>query len=53
VASIIDAFIHRITGYRVKSSMCTDLVLATREQVLWSRLDIERPYHYGDRAASI
>lgn len=37
VASIIDVFSRRIVGWRVASSMKTDLVLDASEQALWAR----------------
>jgi len=49
VAFVIDVFARRIVGWRVASSMRTDLVLDALEQALWSRTETEGLVHHSDR----
>jgi len=49
VAFVIDVFARRIVGWRVASSMRTDLVLDALEQALWSRSGTEGLIHHSDR----
>jgi transposase InsO family protein len=49
VAFVIDVFARRIVGWRVASSMRTDLVLDALEQALWSRTGTEGLVHHSDR----
>ena len=49
VAFVIDVFARRIIGWRVASSMRTDLVLDALEQALWSRTGTEGLVHHSDR----
>jgi len=49
VAFVIDVFARRIVGWRVASSMRTDLVLDALEQALWSRTGTEGLVHRSDR----
>ena len=49
VAFVIDVFARRIVGWRVASSMHTDLVLDALEQALWSRTGTEGLVHHSDR----
>ncbi len=49
VAFVIDVFARRIVGWRVASSMKTDLVLDALEQALWSRTGTEGLVHHSDR----
>jgi transposase InsO family protein len=49
VAFVIDVFARRIVGWRVASSMRTDLVLDALEQALWSRNGTEGLVHHSDR----
>ena len=49
VAFVIDVFARRIVGWRVASSMRTDLVLDALEQALWSRSGTEGLVHHSDR----
>jgi len=51
VAYVIDVFARRIVGWRVASSMRTDLVLDALEQALWSRTGTERLIRYSDRGS--
>jgi len=51
VAFIIDVFARRIVGWRVASSMKTDLVLDALEQALWSRTGTEGLVHHSDRGS--
>jgi transposase InsO family protein len=51
VAFVIDVFARRIVGWRVASTMRTDLVLDALEQALWSRQDIEGLIHHNDRGS--
>lgn len=49
VAFVIDVFARRIVGWRMASSMRTDLVLDALEQALWSRTGAEGLIHHSDR----
>jgi transposase InsO family protein len=49
VAFVIDVFARRIVGWRVASSMRTDLVLDALEQALCSRTGKEGLVHHSDR----
>ena len=49
VSFIIDAFSRAIVGWRVSSSLRTDLVLDALEQALWARSDTGRLVHHSDR----
>jgi len=49
VAFVIDVFARRIVGWRVASTMRTDLVLDALEQALWSRTGTEGLVHHSDR----
>jgi transposase InsO family protein len=51
VAFVIDVFARRIIGWRVASSMRTDLVLDALEQALWSRTETEGLVHHSDRGS--
>ncbi len=51
VAFVIDVFARRIVGWRVASSMRTDLVLDALEQALWSRTGTEGLVHHSDRGS--
>ena len=42
VAFVIDAYARRILGWRVSTSMTTDLVLDALEQAIWTRQDEDR-----------
>ena len=48
-AFVIDVFARRIVGWRVASSMRTDLVLDALEQALCSRTDTRGLIHHSDR----
>ena len=51
VAFVIDVFARRIVGWRVSSSLRTDLALDALEQALYDRplADAERIIHHSDR----
>ena len=51
VAFVIDVFARRIIGWRVATSMRTDLVLDALEQALWSRVDVRGVVHHSDRGS--
>jgi len=51
VAFVIDVFSRRIVGWRVASSMKTDLVLDALEQALWARNDPKGLIHHSDRGS--
>lgn len=51
VAFVVDVFARRIVGWRVASSMRTDLVLDALEQALWSRSGGEGLIHHSDRGS--
>jgi len=48
-AFIIDAFSRRIVGWRVSSSLRTDLALDALEMATWSRGDLDGLIHHSDR----
>jgi putative transposase len=52
VAFVIDVFARRIVGWRVSSSLRTDLALDALEQAIWSRAETEGLVHHSDRGAS-
>jgi transposase InsO family protein len=49
VAFVIDAFSRSIVGWRVSSSLRTDLVLDALEQALYARPDADGLVHHSDR----
>ena len=49
VAFVIDVFARRIVGWRVSSSLRTDLALDALEQAIWSRAATEGLVHHSDR----
>lgn len=51
VAFVIDVFSRRIVGWRVASSMKTDLVLDALEQALWARNKPKGLIHHSDRGS--
>jgi len=51
VAFVIDVFARRIVGWRVASTMRTDLVLDALEQALWSRTGTQGLIHHSDRGS--
>ena len=51
VAFVIDVFARRIVGWRVGSSLHTDLVLDALEQALWSRTGTQGLIHHSDRGS--
>jgi len=51
VAFVIDVFSRRIVGWRVASSMKTDLVLDALEQALWARHAPTGVIHHSDRGS--
>lgn len=51
VAFVVDVFARRIVGWRVATSMRTDLVLDALEQALWSRSRREGLVHHSDRGS--
>ncbi len=51
VAFVIAVFSWRIVGWRVASSMKTDLVLDALEQALWASDDPKRLIHHCDRGS--
>ena len=50
-AFIIDAFSRRIVGWRVSSSLRTDLALDALEMAIWSRGDLDGLIHHSDRGS--
>jgi putative transposase len=48
-AFIIDAFSRRIVGWRVSSSLRTDLALDALQMAIWSRGDLDGLIHHSDR----
>jgi len=48
-AFIIDAFSRRIVGWRVSSSLRTDLALDALEMAIWSRGPLDGLIHHSDR----
>ena len=51
VAFVIDVFSRRIVGWRVASSLKTDLVLDALEQALWARNAPKGLIHHSDRGS--
>lgn len=51
VAFVIDVYARRIVGWRVSSSLRTDLVLDALEQALWSRSTPQGLIHHSDRGS--
>ena len=51
VAFVIDVYARRIVGWRVASSLKTDLVLDALEQALWSRTGMRGLVHHSDRGS--
>ena len=51
VAFVIDVFARRIVGWRVSSSLQTDLVLDALEQALWSRKPDKGLIHHSDHGS--
>jgi putative transposase len=51
VAFVIDVFSRGIVGWRVASTMRTDLVLDALEQALWSRRETDGLVHHSDRGS--
>jgi len=49
VAFVIDVFARMIVGWRVSSSLATDLVLDALEQALYARRPTEELVHHSDR----
>ncbi len=49
VAFIIDVFARMVVGWRVSSSLRTDLALDALEQALWARPGIDNLVHHSDR----
>jgi putative transposase len=49
VAFVIDAFSRRIVGWRVSSTLRTDLALDALEQALYDRPDTDQLIHHSDR----
>lgn len=49
VAFVIDVFARRIVGWRVSSSLRSDLALDALEQALWARPEVEGLVHHSDR----
>jgi transposase InsO family protein len=51
VAFVIDVFSRYIVGWRVSSSLRSDLALDARKQALWARQPSEGLVHHSDRGA--
>jgi transposase InsO family protein len=51
VAFVIDVYARRIVGWRVASSIKTDLVLDALEQALWARKAPQGLVHHSDRGS--
>lgn len=51
VAFVIDVFARCIVGWRVSTSMKTELVLDALEQALWSRKNCRELTHHSDRGS--
>ena len=49
VAFVVDVFSRMIVGWRVSTSMKTDLVLDALEQALYARRDVDGLIHHSDR----
>ncbi len=50
-AFIIDVFSRRIVGWRVATTMATDLVLDALEQAIHQRPDLKELVHHSDRGS--
>jgi len=50
-AFVTDVFSHHIVGWRVSSSIRTDLVLDALEQAVWALGGAERVIHHSDRGS--
>jgi putative transposase len=53
VAFVIDVYARRIVGWRVSSSLRTDIALDALEQALYARPAIDQLVHHSDRGTSI
>ena len=51
VAFVIDVFARRIVGWRVSSSLRTDLALDALEQALYARPTSDELVHHSDRGS--
>ena len=51
MAFVIDIFARRIVGWRVSSSLRTDLALDALEQALYARPAIDQLVHHSDRGS--
>lgn len=51
VAFVTDVFSRRIVGWRVATSMRTDLVLDALEQAIWARSGAKGVIHHSDRGS--
>ena len=51
VAFVIDVFARRIVGWRVSSSLRTDLALDALEQALYARPAVDQLVHHSDRGS--
>ena len=51
VAFIIDVYARYIVGWRVSTSMKTELVLDALEQALWARKNLRELIHHSDRGS--
>jgi len=51
VAFVIDVYARCIVGWRVSTSMKTDLVLDALEQALWARKNCRELIHHSDRGS--
>ena len=49
VAFVIDVYARRIVGWRVSSSLRTDLALEALEQALYARPAVDQLVHHSDR----
>ena len=49
VAFVIDVYARRIVGWRVSSSLRTDLALEALEQALYARSAVDQLVHHSDR----
>lgn len=49
VAFVIDAYSRAVVGWRVSSSLLSDLPLDALEQALWARPDTDSLIHHSDR----
>ena len=48
-AFVIDVYSRKIVGWRVSSSLRTDLALDALEQALWARAELDELIHHSDR----